>query len=77
MELGSLGIVLGNKEGLVRFGTLEFILKDQARTVTLTLSDPKAPICEDFYIFVGFLCPTSITSGTTVAETLLMILPLE
>ena len=33
--------------------------------------------CEDFYNFVEFLCPTSITSGIIVAETLLMIFPLE
>ena len=32
---------------------------------------------EDFYNFVEFLCPPSITSGITVAETLLMIFPQE
>ena len=34
-------------------------------------------IAEDFYNFVELLCPTSITSGIAVAETLLMIFPLE
>ena len=35
-------------------------------------------IHEDFYNFVELLCPTStITSGLTVAETLLMIFPIE
>ena len=32
---------------------------------------------EDFYNFVALLCLSSITSGITVAETLLMIFPLE
>ena len=32
---------------------------------------------EDFYNFISLLCPTSITSGITAAETLLMIFPLE
>ena len=34
-------------------------------------------IAEDFYNFVELLCPTFITSGIAVAETLLMIFPLE
>ena len=41
------------------------------------LSVSEWAIYEDFYNFVEFLCPPSITSGFTVAETLLMIFPLE
>ena len=34
-------------------------------------------VIKDFYNFVEFLGPTSITSDIFVAETLLMIFPLE